>query len=488
MPTTFFSGGEIARFEGMQLKSSDYLRDPAEVLLAINVHGDRVGSLMKRPGYTIIGSTIGASQNILGLQPYYQAGAARRLLTLVNGVANASIYFSTGGAWTVIDAARDANALYEGEQFLNRVYFVGQDPDTNTFASNFFISGVAITTAHSSLTDMPQARWIRRFKDLLYVGNVRSGGANYPSRVYYSNTPSGGNITWSTTRFITVPEDNNEAITGLEVNADRLLIFKERSLYRWDESEIRYVADTGTTTGRSIRTIGYQTFFYSQNGAGIYVYSGGKPQLISQKIQPIIDGITQTTVDEVRAESDYDHYYLFVGTITVDLPAGDNISVSNAVIVYTVSTNSWYLYSFSDAVRSMARFVDDTNGFDRFYFGNNNGEIFRLAYDTDDVFSDDGDAISALVRYRTPIGSPHQTKFVHKVWPLVDRAQGMSFRLRADDKDWRGQTQINRNAQPIPVDNIEGKVFDFEVSESSILAPFILNSFAFAVTQRTNEL
>lgn len=479
-----YSGGEIANLSGgIQNATSDYLRKSDECLLIVNCNGDRVGSLQKRLGYTRIDVTLGALQDILGLQAYYQAGAANRLIAAVSGAATASIAFGTGGAWTVINSGQLAGAKFMGEQYLNMVYFVGYNDTTNTFASNFLVNGVTYDGAHANIANMPQARWIKSYKDLIYVANVRTGGTNYPSRVYFSGIPSAaGVITWTpATRFFTVPSDDNDPITGLEVNADRLLVFKMRSLYRWDESEVRFIAFDGCPNGRTIFTIGGLTFYYSLNSNGIFVYSGGKPKLISQKIQPIMDAIDKTLINQYYACGDYDHYYLYVGTFTLNLPYGDTQVITNAWIVYTLSTNSWYLYSSGDVVRYMARWVDANNN-DRIQLGNTNGEVFTLASGTDSVFSDSGAAISMQVRYRTPIGVPHQNKTVHKAWPLVDRAQGMTFRARADNRDWSQERQINRNAESIPLD-LDGKVFEFEVSESSIFSPPILNGFALNIKQ-----
>ena len=487
MANVIYSGGDLPQLAGgINLKVSDYLREPGECLLIINAIGDRLGSLMKRPGYTLIGAALASSQDILGLQPYYQAGASKRLFGIVNGGSNATIHVSTGGAWTSINSSLLSDALYQGCQFLDTVFFVGYSSGSSTFATNFLMTGTSFSTSQANINGMPQGKFVCRAADLLYVGNARSGGTNYPSRIYFSSVPSSGVITWTSTNFVAVPEDNNEEISWLEESNNQLLIFKERSLYRWDESVLVKVADTGTPLpGRSVKTVGYYTFFYSQNGGGVYAYSGGKPKLISQKIQPLIDAITQTSLDDLRAEADYDHYYLFVGDVTIQLPYGDTMSVTNAVYVYTISTNSWYVYSLADSVKGMCRFVDDTNGFDRVYFGST-GEVFRLAYDVDSVSSDDGDSISGLIRYRTPIGAFHELKVVHKAYPLVDRAQGMTFRARADNRDWKRETQINQNAQMIPLD-LEGRIFEFEITESSIFAPFILNGMAFIADQRTNS-
>jgi hypothetical protein len=62
----------------------------------------------------------------------------------------------------------------------------------------------------------------------------------------------------------------------------------------------------------------------------------------------------------------------------------------------------------------------------------------------------------------------------------------MTFRARVDSRDWRGNRQINQNAEPIPLD-LDGKIFEFEISEASTFAPFILNGFAYDVTQRTSS-
>lgn len=485
-PSTIYTGGEeVSLAGGMQIRTSDYMRKSDESIICLNVHGDAVGSLTKRPGYTIIGATGGVSQNIIGLQPYYKADTTRKLIRIVD---NNNIQYSTGGAWTTIVATPLNGAKYSGEQFLDKTFFVGYNSTSKTFATNFTINGTVYSTGDSDLIGMPQAKYVKLYKDLLYVANVRTGGINYPSRVYFSNTPSGTAISWTpSTKWFTVPADNNEQITGLEVNNDRLLIFKEQSLYRWDESNLVFVSKSGCPNGNTIFTSddGTITFYYSLNGNGIMAYTGGKPKLISQKIEPIMDALDKTQVANFYGCGDANHYYLYVGDFNLPLPNGDSQLITNAWIVYLIPTNSFYVYSTKDPVRFMSRFWDDNNT-DRIFFGNSNGEVFKMAIDSDEVFSDNSSDISMQVRWRSAIGVPHQTKVMSKVWPLVDRAQGMLFRARKNNGGWTRDVAINENAKEIPLD-IEGKVFELEVSESSSFAPPILNGFAIALSQRESK-
>jgi|SRR3990167_6692844 len=465
----FYSGRDAPYLLGTQLKTSDYLREPGEVVLSINATGETLGSLTGRLGYEIVGSQIGAGQSSGGLFTYTPLNSSALLVDVSGG----AVHTSTGDGFTNRGAIL-SGAEVDAANYLNLLFMVGYNSSTNTFATNTILNGTTLSTTHDALTNMPQGKVAATYQQLLYVGNALVSGTRYPSRVYFCGTPSAsGSIDWDIVNdYISVPADDNEEVTALDVNSNRLLIFKERSLYRWDENSLSFVSRDGTPTHNSVQTVGYFTFF--ANADGIFVYSGGKPKKISQKIQPVIDNIASLTA--VRSSQDADHYYLYIGDVTFPLPSNENITITNCEIVYTISTNSFYLYSLADEVTNMADFTDG-----RVYFANDDGEVFEMARQGDSVYSDNGSPISSHIRCRTPIVSPYLKKRVSQMFVLSERAQGMTCRARVDDGDFQHENQLNSRMENFPV-ALEGFVFEFEVSHSSILPPPILNGFVFDAT------
>jgi hypothetical protein len=77
--------------------------------------------------------------------------------------------------------------------YLGKTFIVGHKSST-TFLPNATINGTTFSVADSDITDMPQGKFIVRYRDLLYVLYAKTGGTTYPSRVYYCDEPTAGAI------------------------------------------------------------------------------------------------------------------------------------------------------------------------------------------------------------------------------------------------------------------------------------------------------
>src|SRR5690606_18510045 len=87
------------------------------------------------------------------------------------------------------------------------------------------------TTAN--VTDMPQARYITRYRDRMYVANLKIGSTLQPYRVVFSSVPVSGTLSWTpATDFFDV--DYGQAITGLGSAFNRLMIFTDSSAWSYD--------------------------------------------------------------------------------------------------------------------------------------------------------------------------------------------------------------------------------------------------------------
>jgi len=77
------------------------------------------------------------------------------------------------------------------------------------------------TTSYTEYLDVPSllttAKYVKLFKDYLFLANVTVDSTLYASRLYFSNI--GSISTWTSTHFININTNDGQSITGLDVFA-----------------------------------------------------------------------------------------------------------------------------------------------------------------------------------------------------------------------------------------------------------------------------
>jgi hypothetical protein len=347
---------------GMNRKTSPLIIKDEECELLVNFHLDKVGALTKRKGYTQFASQPAAGKTINGLYQY-------------KGV----IYYNNSGTWT---AAKSDDTAGKKTFFVSFIDYVLRTNGADVVGSS--ADGVSWGTTNCPTVITP--KYCAVFQDRIYVAN---GVSSNRSRFWFSSLPSGGAVTWTTADdWVDVNPDDGDQITALENNGNRLLIFKNRALYRWTYGQVEpdRLIGVGTSAQACVKTnldVGI-TFFANQQG--VYAYAGGRPKLLSRKIQDIIDAVSDWT--EVYAEVDEDHYYLSVGDITLE-----GRTYSNVVLNYHISLDAWSMYSMASPVKMMARLIE-TAPVQNVYFGSTDGKTYKLL----DGTSDAGTEISCSFR------------------------------------------------------------------------------------------
>lgn len=196
------------------------------------------------------------------------------------------------------------------------------------------------------------------------VTGVDTGHAS-SSKVYQYKGNTTQAITWDVGNdYVDINPDDNDEMTALENNGNRLLIFKKRALYRWTFGQVEpdRLIGVGTLSQESVKTNFDLGITFFANPKGVYAYTTGRPKLISRKIQEYIDSVTNWV--NTYGAVDADHYYLFVGTIvlggskvrgaTGNTTTGGYKTITNAMLVYHISLDAWTVYSLSNAITAMA--------------------------------------------------------------------------------------------------------------------------------------
>ena len=406
---------------------SDFLMRENELSAAKNVWSYKLGKLQKVPGYSQIGNQITAHRDISFLHYYYDTeNKIDYMLAVSSDDDDLILKYRTTGDFSTINGIGTswegyASAKVDMTNFLGRTFIVGY-MDGSLFLPNATVNGTTFSTSDTDISSMPQGKFVIVYNDLLYVLYAKKGTTIYPSRAYYSDEISSGNISWNnlSTKFISFGYDNGDEITGVAVALNRLIVFKNFSMWSYDESSVSKIADIGCNSYRSIKVI--NGILYWTNRKGIWRWTGSAPELISGKVQPFFDAISQSTVKNQIAEVyDENEYRVFIGDITVD-----NIAYTNTWICFNTLQNNFYIRCTYDKATSACVYVESNTDKKRTYFGNDNGHVMKFAHEVDSVYSDNEHAIDSFFTTKAyDHGVPEDLKFTNRIVFFTNYAVGM---------------------------------------------------------------
>jgi len=334
----------------------------------------KIGSLTKDPGYVIKGSQIQDNKSVLGLYNFIQQPGTEKMLATIDDATSddTQLFYSTGGAWAEITDAETAwankAAIYtEMESFIGYCFFVGYGA-TDGFLPVASLTGTTFSTS-TNVTSMPQAKYIKRYRDRLYIANCYSG-ASYPYRVYFSSVPTAGAITWTVaTDFFEV--DYSDQIMGIAENWDKLVVFTEKKTYMYDQTSWKKVWDYGCSNHRTIRNSG--PYMIWANGDGVQISTGGRPQNVGGEI---MDFIKAGNPRNFFAEVIDEEYILHIGTVTVD-----GVTYTNCVKIFNIPLTAWRTREYTDAPTVFASY--NSSGVQKLWFGTDDGQAMEKSKYTD---------------------------------------------------------------------------------------------------------
>jgi len=405
-----------------------YLMDNCEVSY-------KLGAITKRCGYKNIGSALQTDKSITGLFNFRQTAATRKMLATVDDSTSddTQLFYSTGGAWTEIADAETAWANKAGinvemESFIGYCFFVGYGA-TDGFLPVGSLTNTTFSTS-TNVTNMPQAKYIKRYHDRLYVANCYESATAYPFRVYFSSVPTAGSITWTVASdFLDV--DYSEEITGLGSNWDRLMIFTEYSAYMYDQQFFKKVWDVGCANHRTIKNSGAYMIWADMDG--VWISTSGRPENVSGRVKDFIHFSDMTSA---FAEVVDEEYHLYIGSVTVN-----GVTYSNCDLILNLPTMSWRVAEYGDTPTIFAKYY--ASGQDHLWFGDSSGDVHELGKYTDSTIltSDDGAPIHSWFQTSGfSLGAPSAVKRFNKIMTYADRGQGLKLKARVVDKNTQALT------------------------------------------------
>ena len=432
----------------------------------------KIGSLLKRPGYSIVDDTIESGKSITGLFNYRESLSDQVMLATANDATDDDtqlFYYEDGGSWTEITAAETAwankaNISVEMEHFIGECFFVGWGATDGFIAPRNYRHSTT-TFGTNNTTNMPNAKFIRRYRDRLYIANTDIGGTSTPFRIYFSDVPVSGVVTWDTTdNFIDV--DYNEELTGLGTNWDKLVAFTEYSAYLITNPPVvrKRVWDVGCSNHRTIRNNGPDMIWANRDGVWIS-RGGGYPVNVAGRV---IDFIKYGDISNSFAEVVDEQYHLYIGSVTVN-----GVSYSNATIILDLPTLTWRLHEYNDDMTVFGRFF--TSGDDVLFMGASDGDVHQLGKFTDStlVTSDNTAPIATLFQTGAlDFGSPGERKTFDRITTYSNKAMGLTLKARVIDEnnqgvtDWKPLGELTKYINEFQVRPDKGHFLQIEGTEN----------------------
>ena len=428
--------------EGLYTDVSPILVPPNALYLMSNVNTSwKIGTIIKRPGYKNIGSALQAGKSITGLFNFRQDAATHKMFATVNDSSDddTQLFYSTGGSWSEVTAgevawANEANVNVEMEAFIDYLFMVGWN-STDGFLPVRTLTGTTLGTTNT--TNMPSAKYIKRYRDRIYLGNCDISATAYPYRVYFSSVPSGGSISWTVaTDFVDV--DYSEEVKGLGENWDRLVIFTEYSAYMYNQTEFKKVWDRGCANHRTIKNSGGYMIWADMDG--VWMSTGGRPENISGRVK---DFIQFTDMTAAFAEVVDEEYHLYVGSVTVN-----GISYVNCSLIFNIPTSTWRVHEYADNMTIFAKYY--ASGQDHLWMGDVSGDVHELGKYTDSTIltSDDGSDIHSMFQTGAiSLNEPAINKRLNKLWVYADRGQGLNLKGRVIDNNTSSVMEFRKLGQ-----------------------------------------
>ena len=327
-----------------------YLAPKNSCALAINMNFDKLGAAKVRGGLAIVGAQI-SSNLILGLYQFVDAGTgtASALITVVTTV----LYTLETATWTSKLTGLTTGLKARFTTFLDYVFFTNGTDAVRTWDGG----GGAFGTTNAG--SAPTGKYIERFKNRVWIAST----ATYPSRLFFSSLPSTDAtpvITWTSTDYIEISPSDGEDVTALRRFDRNLFVFKKSfcyPVYSKDQTEPDPLITVGTHSQESV--VVAKDGMYWHHPSGIYRLrrGEGQPKEISRPIYDIIRNVAYGSYDDVASWSDDDHVFFSVGDVTYN-----NLTISNCVIRWTISTEVWTIYSYSEKITVGARFDTGASG------------------------------------------------------------------------------------------------------------------------------
>ena len=448
---------------------ADDLLPSSAATLSINLHYDVVGKATSRYGTYRVGAPVSGGDSCDGLGQYISSDKTKNSLVAAFGGTN---YAFDGISWSSIGGGMTAGIPVRYTSFWDKLYRVGGGASTAVWNG----SG-----SFSAVSGAPSGKYITPYKQRLYI----AGDSSYPNRLWFSTIADfNGSFSFDTTssseQYIDFTQGKaNDVITGLGKISNLLIVFLDNAMYRWNgnSTDAEIVVDVGCSSQDSI--VNAKGLLYFFNPTGFYSTDGTYPQEISRPIYDWIQSINPANYSKIYGGQDADHVYWYVGDVTLTSPNRDfkmatGRTFKNVVLVYTISSRNWQVYSYANNLRYFATYVDSNNVVS-LVSGDADGNVLKLNSDTTDH---GGYPINYEWESKEEFfDSRATTKQINKMAWFMDNGAGAQVMVGADNGILRTIGAVTGRVTIFPSVDVKGHFFRFGLKGSNTSTPVSFSGF-----------
>ena len=366
---------------GLNSTAGPFGVDDSESTDLQNIDFNKFGSILKRSGSTALNTTAISPSPTIDSLHWYEAVVSGSQVRYAVITAGTKLYKmdSLDGAWDDVtgNVILTAGNHADTENWLNECYFVnGVDVPVKW-------TGTGNGTTVPQPANVTKAKFIKQFNNYMFIANMTVSGTVQSSRIYWSDLKS--TTAWTGTSFIDIAKDDGQIITGLRVLSDRLVVFKERSIYNvffTGDVDLPFILPGGGKSNSAVGCIAPYSIQEVENGLvflsfdGFYYYDGNNSYKISDKINTTLLSYNTTRFNQAVACKQISKNRYFCA-----LP-GPSSTTNNKIIVWDWFNNGFSIYS-GLAPAALSTFY--VSGIDeRPYFGDYSGFVYRMDTGSDD--------------------------------------------------------------------------------------------------------
>jgi hypothetical protein len=388
--TTSITGKDTNFAGGLNSTSGPLNVQNNEASDLLNIDFNKFGSILKRNGYAAV-NTVGISAApIDGLHWYETVGTDGNTSRYAMCATNGKIYKmdALDGTWDDITGpvtVTSGNHM-EFENFNNKVYM------TNGINAVIEWAGVNTCKNNAVTTVLSTGKYLKQFNNYLFLANVSSASTVHSTRVQWSNIRDPD--TWEGDQWVEVGYNDGMQITGMDVLSDRLVVYKERSVYNiffTGDADFPFILPGGGKSNSNVGCIANASIQSVENGHvflsydGLYYYDGNNSTKLSDKISSTL-GVDRTTDPTIIFDPT-----IFASAVSCVqrsknryfLALKQSGSTSNdGVIVWDFYNNAFSVYT-GMAPSAMCTFYVNGND-ERPHFADYSGFMYRMDTGTND--------------------------------------------------------------------------------------------------------
>jgi len=383
----------IASFSGgLNTTSNPLSLEENEIREVQNMDYDKFGSVIKRNGYTALNTSAfnsGATWNSLH---YFERSDDIDYLigTCGNKLAKMD---ALDGTWDDITGSLTITA--GTTNFMRWITFKDTAFGTNNVDLPVKWTGTGDGALWTTVSLLTKAKYTETFENYVFLANVTVDGTQHTTRLYWSciNEPE----TWDAADFNEIGYKDGQQITGIKSLGDRLVIFKESSIwvaFFTGSSDIPFTfqrtqSDVGCVSGGSIQAANNALLF--ANSDGLYFFDGNNSDKLSNKINNTINNFKNTQFPHIVSalQGTKNRYWASYQTSAAANP--------DRVLTFDTYNSGFSIYK---GINANAYAVFNYNGEERIYFGDFSGYVYRGDTGTSDYPINVQTAIDGYVRTR----------------------------------------------------------------------------------------